>query len=69
MEGFILFAVAEGLLLVHTKILIRARTLLVQKWMEGSLSLEELKRLKQAPWFRRHVLKPSKPVEDSKKKD
>lgn len=48
---------------------IRARRKMVRKWCEGSLSLEELHRLKQAVWFRRAWRPTTEKVAKSKKDD
>ena len=38
---------------------VRRRKKLFQKWLEGSLSIEELKQLKATPWFQK-VWNPTK---------
>ncbi len=66
MPALLLFILAEGLLVAHAKYQIKARKYLVKKWLEGSLSEEELKRLKEAAWFQKHILNP-KSVDVQKK--
>lgn len=60
MELLLLMLVAE---LVWASTLstlqIKARKALLEKWQEGSLSAEELKRLKRTPWFRNQIWKPT----------
>jgi hypothetical protein len=46
----------------------KMRLKIVRKWQEGSLSLEELKRLKQMPWFRQ-IWNPTKRKVPSHKKN
>lgn len=67
MSVFLFLLLAEGALVAHANSQFKARKQLVQKWIEGSLSLEELNYLKESLWFKRQVLKPPKQVDLLKK--
>jgi hypothetical protein len=68
MEGFLLFLAAELVVTATlSTIQITARKQLVHKWRVGELSLEELHRLKQTPWFRTLWNPTDKHVKHSKK--
>lgn len=60
MELLLLFLVAEIVWAGTVSTLqIKARKALLQKWKEGSLTVDELKRLKRTPWFRNQIWKPT----------
>jgi hypothetical protein len=67
MPTLLFFLLAEGVLVAHTNYQVKARKRLVQKWIEGSLTLEELTILKESGWFKRQVLKPPTSVDLRKK--
>lgn len=70
METLLVFAVAEvALMSTLTTLQVQAQEKLVQRWKQGSLTLEELKILKTRRWFQRRVLKPPKEKISSRKKN
>jgi hypothetical protein len=61
MELFLLFLTAELLWAGTLSTLqMKARKAVLQKWLEGSLTIEELNRLKRTPWFCNQIWKPTK---------
>ncbi len=65
MELVLPFLLAEAV--VMSTAVTRARGMILEKWREGSLSETELRRLKQAPWFRRQFLQRCSKVTREKK--
>lgn len=48
---------------------IKAQEIVLQKWKEGSLSEDELRRLKKAKWFQEQVYRAKLPATLEKKFD
>ena len=68
METLITITLIEGFLInVVSVIEIQRRRTLLQKWITGQMTMEELRALKRQPWFAKQF--PEKTIPKEKKND